>query len=64
MVVLVGETVIEVPVPSAVPPHDPEYQFHVAPVPSVPPISVKVTAPPQEGLGLAFIDEGAMDTGV
>ena len=36
---------IEVPVPAEAPPQLPEYQFHDAPVPSVPPVNVKVELP-------------------
>ena len=39
----------------------PEYQLYDAPVPSVPPISVNVVAPPQVGLRLAVADVGATD---
>jgi hypothetical protein len=59
-----GETVIEAPVPSAVPPQEPEYHFHEAPEPNDPPISVNVTTPPQEGLGLAVALVGATDFAV
>lgn len=64
MVVLVGETLIVAPVPSNVPPQEPEYHFHDAPVPKDPPTFDKVIAPPQDGLGLAVAEVGAMDTGV
>ena len=37
-VVAVGVAVRLVPFPSDVPPHEPEYHFHVAPVPRVPPV--------------------------
>ncbi len=64
MVVDVGVTVIEAPVPSSVPPQDPEYHFHTAPVPSVPPILFHVIGPPHEGLGVAVAPVGAVDIGV
>ena len=34
------------PVPAAVPPHDPVYHFAAAPVPAVPPNNVSVVLPP------------------
>ena len=48
-----GETEIEVPVPTNVPPQLPEYQFHTPPGPSEPPVNDKVVAPLQMGLRLA-----------
>ena len=60
----VGETEMEAPVPSGVPPQEPEYHFHEAPAPNVPPTSVKVIAPPHEGLGLAVALVGAIDFAV
>ena len=47
--------------PSAVPPHDPENQSHVAPVPRDPPATVNVVGPPQVVLGLAVADVGATE---
>lgn len=64
MVVEVGLTEMEVPVPTKVPPHEPVYHFQEAPVPKEPPTLFKVTEPPQEGLGLAVALVGAIDTGV
>ena len=55
---------MEAPVPSGVPPQEPEYHFQEAPEPNVPPTSVNVTAPPQDGLGLAVTLVGAIDNGV
>ena len=60
----VGVTVMEAPVPSGVPPHDPEYHFHEAPAPNEPPTLVNVIGPPQEGLGLAVALVGATDLAV
>ena len=37
---------IDAPLPEDVPPHEPVYHCHVAPVPKVPPDSVKVIAMP------------------
>jgi hypothetical protein len=45
-VVAVGVTVIEAPAPSEVPPHEPEYQSHVAPVPRLPPVIPRVVVDP------------------
>lgn len=59
-----GVTVIEEPVPSGVPPHDPEYHFHEAPAPNDPPTLVNVTVPPQDGFGLAVALVGATDLAV
>ena len=39
-----GDTPNVVPAPSKVPPQDPEYQFQVAPVPKVPPVTERVVA--------------------
>jgi hypothetical protein len=64
VIVDVGETVMEAPVPSGVPPHDPEYHFHEAPAPSEPPTLLNVTTPPHEGLGLAVALVGATDFAV
>lgn len=36
------------PVPAIVPPQDAVYQFHVAPVPKEPPLTVKVTEDPKQ----------------
>lgn len=46
VVVDVGETVIELPVPAAVPPHELVNHCTVAPEPSEPPVTVKVVEPP------------------
>jgi hypothetical protein len=43
-VVAVGLTEMDAPVPNKVPPQLPEYQFHEAPVPRLPPFTVKVPA--------------------
>jgi hypothetical protein len=54
-----GETVIELPVPTCVPPQLPEYQTQPAPVPSEPPTLVSVVEPP---LQIGFVEE-VMDVG-
>jgi len=46
-VVIVGLLVIDTPVPAAVPPHEPVYQRHIAPVPNVPPETVRVDEVPE-----------------
>ena len=61
MVVAVGFTVIDAPVPSAAPPHDDEYHFHEAPEPKDPPVTLSVVAPPQVVLGLAVAAVGSTD---
>ncbi len=62
MVVAVGLTLTEVPVPIAVPPQDPLYHFQLAWKPSVPPLTVRVTVlPPQVVSLLAVMPVGATD---
>ena len=58
---LAGDTAMELPVPTSVPPQLPEYQFQAAPVPSEPPDTVKVVEPPQMGLGFADALVGSVD---
>jgi hypothetical protein len=49
-------------VPTRVPPHEPLYQFHVAPVPNDPPLTESVTdEPTQIDVALAFIELAATD---
>ncbi len=45
---MLGETAIEEPVPSGVPPQLTVYQFQSAPVPSVPPVTLKVVDAPSQ----------------
>jgi hypothetical protein len=59
--VLAGDTAIDAPVPTKVPPQLPEYHVHAAPVPNDPPVTDNVVAPPQIGLGLADAPVGAVD---
>ncbi len=40
------EKVVPVVVPTNVPPHDPVYHFQLAPAPSVPPLTVRLTVVP------------------
>lgn len=56
-----GATVIEDPLPTKVPGQPPEYQFQEAPVPSEPPPTVNVVAPPHVGLTLALAQDGPTD---
>ena len=57
-----GVTVIDVPFPAVVPPHETVYHRHVAPVPDVPPVKVNVDeAPGQTAAGDAFADDAALE---
>ena len=57
------ETLIEAPVPTKVPPQEPVYQFHVAPVPSEPPFTLSVKLTPAEAKATEeVIDVGAVLT--
>ena len=62
MVLDVGDTVIEAPVPINEPPQAPAYHKYDAPKPSEPPTCVNVVAPPQVELGLAVAEVGAVET--
>jgi len=46
-VVADGDTETDEPVPTTVPPHDPEYHFQDAAVPSVPPLMERDDEPPE-----------------
>ena len=61
MVLDVGETVIEFPVPTAVPPHEPVNHCTVAPVPAVPPLTVNVVLLPLQIVVVPVIPVGATD---
>ena len=53
---------IEAPVPTIVPPHDPLYHTQLAPVPSAPPLTDNVLVPPEHiAAGTAPADAGAVD---
>jgi hypothetical protein len=54
-----GDTEIETPVPTAVPPHEAVYQAYEAPVPKVPPAAVNVVEAPSQIVDVPVIDEGA-----
>jgi hypothetical protein len=59
-VVELGETLMDEPDPTYVPPQLPEYHCQEAPLPNEPPTTLNtVEPPPQRGLGLAVADEGA-----
>ena len=49
------------PVPVSVPPHEAEYHFAVAPVPTLPPTSVKVVLPPLQMVETPEILRGAVE---
>ena len=62
MVVAVGVTVIDEPVPTNVPPQLPVYHFQAAPLPKLPPATVKVTAVgPHTVVADAVAPVGAVD---
>ena len=50
------------PVPSAVPPQVPEYHLAVAPVPVLPPTSVRVVLPPLQIVDTPEILRGAVES--
>ena len=50
------------PVPSGVPPQVPEYHLAVAPVPALPPTSVKVVLPPLQMVEVPEILVGATES--
>ena len=56
-----GLTDMDEPVPMEVPPHDPEYHFHEAPVPNEPPLTESVVLPPGQILVVPEIPVGATD---
>ena len=57
----VGVNVMLEPVPSKVPPQEPEYHLHEAPVPNEPPLTVKVVGSPQVVVRLADADDGSVE---
>ena len=60
--VTVGEIIIETSVPISEPPHEDEYQLHIAFVPNDPPVNDNVEAPPgQTPDGEAAVREGAAE---
>ena len=62
MVVVVGLTLKLLPVPTRVPPHDPEYQTMVSLSPPPPPTSERLLEPPvQMVVGVAVAEVGSAD---
>ena len=62
MVAVVGETVILLPVPADVPPHEPVNHCAVAPVPGLPPDNVKVVLLPLQIVVLPVMLVGATES--
>ncbi len=56
MVAVVGETVIEVPVPTEMPPHEPVNHWDV----NVPPVAVKVVELPEQIVVVPVMPVGAV----
>ena len=61
MVFVVGETVMLLPVPAGVPPHEAEYHLAVAPVPALPPETVSVVLLPLQMVEIPEIPVGAVE---
>ena len=62
MVVLEGETVILLPVPADAPPHEPVNHSATAPVPALPPTSVRVVLLPRQMVETPEILVGATES--
>ena len=62
MVVLEGETVILLPVPADVPPHEPVNHSATAPVPALPPTTVSVVLLPLQMVEVPEILVGATES--
>ena len=62
MVLVVGETVMLLPVPAGVPPHEAEYHSATAPVPALPPTSVRVVLLPLQMVEVPEILVGATES--
>jgi hypothetical protein len=58
----VGETVMLFPVPTDVPPQEPENHSAVAPVPAEPPLKVRVVVPPEQIVVVPVILVGATES--
>lgn len=56
-----GDTEMDAPVPTKVPPQLPEYQFQAAPVPNEPPLTDNVVEPLHIGLELAVAPVGSVE---
>jgi hypothetical protein len=62
VVVAAGVTVIELPVPARVVPHPPVYHFQLAPVPKLPPLTVKVELEPgHKVVEVALTEDAAVE---
>lgn len=61
MLVLAGETIIEVPDPKYEPPQDAVYQSQLAPVPNAPPVIDKVELPEQIEAGVEAAEPGEVE---
>jgi len=61
VVVDVGETVMLLPVPADVPPHEPVNHCVVAPVPMLPPVTVSVVLLPLQMVVVPLAPVGATD---
>ena len=60
--VIDGVTVIDVPFPAEVPPHETVYHCQVAPVPKLPPDKVNVEGTPEQtATGFAVAEDAATD---
>jgi hypothetical protein len=57
-----GDTVTLLPVPTNVPPQEPEYQVATAPVPAEPPTKVKTVEPPAQMVVVPEMLVGATDS--
>ena len=53
---------MEVPIPTSVPPQLPEYQRQTPPVPSEPPLNVKVVEPPAQIVLVPVMLVGAVES--
>jgi hypothetical protein len=62
VVLLPGETVTEFPVPTNVPPQLPLYQFHAAPVPKLPPLTVSVVELPLQMVVVPLMPVGVVES--
>ena len=59
--VVPGDTLMEGPVAKNVPPQLPVYHFQLAPVPSVPPVTLRVVEPPAQIVGLTADAVGVVE---
>ena len=59
---ILGATLILLPVPADVPPHEPVNHSATAPVPALPPASVSVVLPPRQTFETPEIPVGATES--